>query len=116
MDDLKEQIELLESSDNLSASINDVQKAIDLLVAARAKIAAGVWPYHHCARQQILTTITTDPQTTPLTLAKLHDPLKKTMEIAQKDLKPIYSGLNKYSRALDKVASGPLANSSRAPD
>ncbi|KAF2796130.1 hypothetical protein K505DRAFT_300918 [Melanomma pulvis-pyrius CBS 109.77] len=83
MDDLREQIELLESSDNLSASINDVQKAIDLLVAARAKIAA-------------------DPQTAPLTLAKLHDPLKKTMEVAQKDLKPIYSGLNKYSRALDK--------------
>jgi hypothetical protein len=42
MDDLKEQIELLESSDNLSASIDHVQKAIDLLTAARAKIAAGL--------------------------------------------------------------------------
>jgi hypothetical protein len=41
MDDLREQVELLESSANLSNSINDVQKAIELLTAARAKIAAG---------------------------------------------------------------------------
>jgi hypothetical protein len=45
MDDLKEQIELLESNDNLSASIGHVQKAIDLLTAARAKIAAGPSSY-----------------------------------------------------------------------
>jgi len=43
MDDLRDQVELLESSANLSASINDVQKTIDLLTAARAKIAAGEW-------------------------------------------------------------------------
>ncbi len=41
MDDLREQIELLESSANLSASIDHVQKAIDMLTAAREKIAAG---------------------------------------------------------------------------
>lgn len=83
MDDLREQIELLESSANLSASIGDVQKAIDMLTAAREKIAA-------------------DPSKAPLTLAKLQDPFKKTMEAAQKDLKPIYSGLNKYGKSLDK--------------
>lgn len=83
MDDLREQVELLESSANLSTSINDVQKAIDMLTAARAKIAA-------------------DPKTAPLTLAKLQDPFKKTLDHAQKDLKPIYSGLNKYGKALDK--------------
>lgn len=42
MDDLREQVELLESSANLSTSISDVQRAIDQLVAARAKIAAGM--------------------------------------------------------------------------
>jgi hypothetical protein len=42
MDDLREQIELLESSANLSNSIDDVQKAIDMLTAAREKIAAGM--------------------------------------------------------------------------
>lgn len=45
MDDLREQIELLESSANLSATINDVQKAIDLLTVAREKIAAGMFAY-----------------------------------------------------------------------
>jgi hypothetical protein len=38
-----------------------------------------------------------------LTLAKLQDPLKKALDAAQKDLKPIYAGLNKYGKALDKV-------------
>lgn len=37
-----------------------------------------------------------------MTLAKLQDPLKKTLDTAQKDLKPIYAGLNKYGKALDK--------------
>ncbi|KAF2114723.1 CTLH/CRA C-terminal to lish motif domain-containing protein [Lophiotrema nucula] len=83
MDDLREQIELLEGSANLSATIGDVQSAIDLLTAARAKIA-------------------NDPQTAPLTLAKLQTPLKGMVEQANKDLKPIYSGLNKYGKALDK--------------
>ena len=45
MDDLREQIELLESSANLSATINDVQKAIDLLTVAREKITAGMFAY-----------------------------------------------------------------------
>lgn len=45
----------------------------------------------------------TDPSKASFTLAKLQDPFKKTMDTAQKDLKPIYSGLNKYGKALDKV-------------
>ncbi|KAH3974635.1 hypothetical protein HBH64_137680 [Parastagonospora nodorum] len=83
MDDLREQVELLENSANLSTSIEDIQKAIDQLTAARAKIAA-------------------DPKTAPLTLAKLQDPFKKSLETAQKDLKPVYAGLNKYGKVLDK--------------
>ncbi|KAL6705982.1 hypothetical protein ACN47E_006261 [Coniothyrium glycines] len=83
MDDLREQVELLEDSANLATSIDHVQKAIDMLTAARAKIAA-------------------DPKTAPVTLAKLQDPFKKTLDAAQKDLKPIYAGLNKYGKALDK--------------
>jgi hypothetical protein len=38
-----------------------------------------------------------------LALAKLQDPFKKTLEAAQKDLKPIYAGLNKYGKVLDRV-------------
>lgn len=46
MDDLREQVELLENSANLSTSIDDIQKAIDQLTAARAKIAAGACLFH----------------------------------------------------------------------
>lgn len=102
MDDLREQIELLESSANLSTSIGDVQKAIDMLTAAREKIAAGMFALL-CGLEAWLTSIAIDPSKAPLTLAKLQDPFKKTMDSAQKDLKPIYSGLNKYGKALDKV-------------
>ncbi|EDU47530.1 conserved hypothetical protein [Pyrenophora tritici-repentis Pt-1C-BFP] len=94
MDDLREQIELLESSANLSTSIDDVQKTIDLLTAARAKIAA-------------------DPKLAPLTLAKLQDPFKKSLDVIQKDLKPIYAGLNKYGKALDKDPAEGTFNSER---
>ena len=45
MDDLREQIELLESSANLSATIGDFQNAIDMLTAARDEIAAGLSAY-----------------------------------------------------------------------
>jgi hypothetical protein len=54
----------------------------------------------------------TDPQTAPLTLAKLQDPFKKSLDTTQKDLKPIYSGLNKYGKVLDKVATIPISSSS----
>ncbi|KAF2638335.1 hypothetical protein P280DRAFT_405161 [Massarina eburnea CBS 473.64] len=83
MQELLEQLETLEKTANLAASIDHVQEAIDMLTAARAKIAA-------------------DAQSAPLTLAKMQDPLKRTLEAAQKDIKPIYSGLNKYGKALDK--------------
>ena len=83
MDDLRDHIDQLEASANLATAIEDVQKVIDQLTAARAKIAAG--------------------DSAPVVLAKLQDPVKKTLDTAQKDLKPIYAGLNKYAKALDKV-------------
>ncbi|KAF2732690.1 hypothetical protein EJ04DRAFT_469763 [Polyplosphaeria fusca] len=83
MDDLREQVELLESKANLSTSIQDIQKAIDLLTTARAKIAA-------------------DPHTAPITLAKLQSPFKQALKQANDDLKPVYSSLGKYGKALDK--------------
>lgn len=107
MDDLREQVELLEGSANLSTSIADVQKALDLLTAARAKIAAGECV--SCGVGGILTGRRAEPKTAPLTLAKLQDPFKKTLETAQKDLKPIYAGLNKYGKALDRVCHSPCS-------
>ncbi|KAF2864883.1 CTLH/CRA C-terminal to lish motif domain-containing protein [Massariosphaeria phaeospora] len=83
MDELREQIELLQGSANLATSIDDVQKTIELLTAARAKIE-------------------TEPHKAPITLATLQSPVKASLEVAQKDLKPAYFGLNKYGKALDK--------------
>lgn len=97
-----EQVELFEKTANLSASINDVHNTIDLLTTARAKIAAGARPVPAFGRS-MANHHRADPQTAPLTLAKLQDPLKKSLEAAQKDIKPIYSGLGKYGKALDKV-------------
>ena len=45
MHELLEQLDVLEKSANLSASIHDVQNVIELLTAARDKIAAGGCPY-----------------------------------------------------------------------
>lgn len=56
MDDLMKQIELLEGTTNLSASIDDVQRSIDLLTAARAKIAAGNGPYRDAEQYHTHTT------------------------------------------------------------
>lgn len=110
MDDLREQVELLETTANLSTSISDIQKTIDLLTAARSRIAAGKLCAHCKPLSTDLISRRVDAQTAPLTLAKLHDPVKKTLDSAQKNLKPIYSGLNKYGKALDKVLAllGPL--------
>lgn len=52
-------------------------------------------------------TIGTEPSMAPWTLAKLQDPLKKSLETAQKDLLPMYRALGKYSKALDKVRHPP---------
>jgi hypothetical protein len=109
MDDLREQVELLENSANLSTSIDDIQQAIGQLTAARAKIAAGACLFHGPPIGTLLTTTPSDPKTAPLTLAKLQDPFKKALETAQKDLKPVYAGLNKYGKVLDKVALSPHA-------
>lgn len=83
MDDLREQIELLESSANLSASIGDFQKAIDMLAAAREDIAA-------------------DPSKAAFTLAKLKTPFNEAVDASYQNLKPVNSGLSKYGKALDK--------------
>jgi hypothetical protein len=58
-----------------------------------------------CAVRTWLIITRADPKSAPLTLAKLQDPFKKTLESAQKDLKPVYAGLNKYGKELDKVPS-----------
>jgi len=44
-----------------------------------------------------------DPTKAPTTLAKLQNPVKTSFDAINDDLKETYSGLNKYTKALDKV-------------
>ncbi|OCL08718.1 hypothetical protein AOQ84DRAFT_363865 [Glonium stellatum] len=83
MDALKHEVEQLQKRDNLEKSIDDVQKTIDLLMNARKALS-------------------TDPKSTSMTLAKLQTPVKQSFDKVNDDLKKIHSGLNKYSKALDK--------------
>ncbi|KAF2140020.1 uncharacterized protein K452DRAFT_274670 [Aplosporella prunicola CBS 121167] len=83
MDSLKIEHEKLEKRGNLSKSINDVQKTIDLLTKAREAVAA-------------------DPTSAQMTLAKLQTPMKHSFDKVNEDLKEVHQALGKYGKALDK--------------
>ncbi|KAK2801239.1 hypothetical protein FQN50_007799 [Emmonsiellopsis sp. PD_5] len=65
-------------------SIKDVQATVDLLQEARDHIAQN-------------------PTSASITLAKLQNPVKASFEVTNESLKEAHSGLNKYTRALDKL-------------
>ena len=89
----------LEKKGNLTKTIDDVQKTIDLLTAAREAIAK-------------------DGSSQAPTLAKLKRPVKASLDQVNSDTKEIYSALKDYGKALDKVRilddSVPLAANSCA--
>ncbi|KAH8700554.1 RMND5A protein [Talaromyces proteolyticus] len=65
-------------------TINEVQSTIDLLQEARNAIAA-------------------DPTKASITLAKLQNPVKASFDTTNDSLKEAHSGLNKYTKALEKL-------------
>ncbi|EAU35544.1 conserved hypothetical protein [Aspergillus terreus NIH2624] len=67
-----------------SQSIKNVQSTIDLLQSAR-------------------DTIASDPTRASITLATLQNPVKSSFDAINDSLKETHSGLNKYSKALDKL-------------
>ncbi|KAI9817116.1 MAG: hypothetical protein M1827_001228 [Pycnora praestabilis] len=83
MDVLQKEHERLSKKSNLSESVDDVQKTIDLLLRARESIAS-------------------DPGHVSIALAKLQNPIKQSFDKINEDLKEVHSGLNKYTKALDK--------------
>ncbi|KAL2351462.1 CTLH/CRA C-terminal to lish motif domain-containing protein [Cryomyces antarcticus] len=86
--------ERLEKKGNLRKSVDHVQETIDLLMKARATIAA-------------------DPSVATTTLAKLQTPVKQSLDKVNGDLKEIHASLGKYSKALDKkFKDKPLPSSS----
>lgn len=75
--------EQLEKRGNLSKTLQDVQRTIDLLQSARDAVASN-------------------PDTTALTVAKLKQPVKQSFDKLDDDLKEVNKGLNQYQKALDK--------------
>ena len=107
MEALLEEHEKLSRKGNLSKSVEDVQKTIDLLVRARDSIAASMLDsVLRVSGKESLTHSRChfqDQSSASVTLAKLQNPVKQSFEAINSDLKDVYKGLGNYSKALDKV-------------
>ena len=116
MEGLFKEHDKLLTKGNLSKSVEDVQKTIDLLKRARDAVAAS--RYRDVA--SLMSTPTTSPRTVfavcmltnrllqghgnaSLTLAKLQNPVKQSFDAVNSDLKEVHKVLGDYSKALDKV-------------
>ncbi|KAL0632120.1 hypothetical protein Q9L58_008988, partial [Maublancomyces gigas] len=83
MESIEKEYERLRKRSNLSRSITDVDKCIQLLQNARAAIA-------------------NDPTSSAVNLAKLQQSVPATLDKINDTQKEIYAGLNRYGRSLDK--------------
>ncbi|RPB01558.1 hypothetical protein L873DRAFT_1676176 [Choiromyces venosus 120613-1] len=86
MEAIQKEYERLIKRANLSKSINDVDHCLTLLETAREAILRG-----------------TDPTTSKMTLVKLQQAMSTGLSKVQDDHKEIYTGLNRYGKALDKT-------------
>ncbi|MCJ1479539.1 hypothetical protein MMC13_008225 [Lambiella insularis] len=87
MEVLQEEQERLSKKDDLSSGVKDVQKTIDMLIKARSSISDN-------------------PSSASVTLAKLQNPVRQSLDCINSDLKEVYKGLGNYSKALDKKFKG----------
>jgi hypothetical protein len=86
MEDLRKDQTRLAGKARYTKAIDQVQEMIDLLTKAKA-------------------TINESPSAAPIQLAKLKQPVKKSFDVANSNLKEIHSGLKDYEKALNKVGS-----------
>ena len=108
MDLLLQEHDQLASRSNLTRTIQDVQKTIDLLTRARDTVAEGM--YTSSSRsdrssrpRKLIGRAVVDPSSASITLAKLQNPVKQSFDVINGDLKEIYNGLGRYQKVLDKV-------------
>lgn len=116
MDLVQKEHERLSKRLKANQGIKNVQSTIDLLQSARDAIAAGmsfgfVRPTTSLDSWLIQCAFL-DPSQASITLAKLQNPVKSSFDTINDSLKETHSGLNKYSKSLDKVA-GPLLGIAR---
>lgn len=126
MDVVKKEHDRLFKRQKAAQGIQNVQSTIDLLQSARDVIAAGSYNYPcdllwYCGgegcvpgnfailRQTTIRTTTDivfellDPNSAAVTLTKLQNPMKSSFDSINDNLKETHSGLNKYTKSLDKV-------------
>jgi hypothetical protein len=84
MEDLQKEQERLARTGNYSKAIDQIQEMIDLLTQTRDSIISN-------------------PSTTGIQLAKLKQPVKKSFDKANDNLKEVHSALKDFSKVLDKV-------------
>ncbi|OTB05641.1 hypothetical protein M426DRAFT_319626 [Hypoxylon sp. CI-4A] len=85
---LQKDLEKLANSAKLSDAIEDVDKIIESLVAARDKVASA-----------------NDPHTTSLTLTKLQNPIREELDGLTSDLKLVYKAQNEFNKSLKNAFS-----------
>ncbi|KAK6496715.1 hypothetical protein TWF481_001703 [Arthrobotrys musiformis] len=83
MDAIEKELDRLTNGANLSKSVKEIDKCLELLLAAR-------------------TTIENDPSATISTLQTLEPGLKAGFQAANESLKGLHGGIGKYGKALDK--------------
>ncbi|KAI2783620.1 CTLH/CRA C-terminal to lish motif domain-containing protein [Daldinia loculata] len=80
---LQKDLDKLTGSAKLSDAVQDVDKVIDLLTAAREKVASA-----------------NNPHTTNLTLAKLQNPIKEQLDVLNSNLRHVYKAQNEFNKSL----------------
>ncbi|KAL7620284.1 hypothetical protein AAE478_009277 [Parahypoxylon ruwenzoriense] len=85
---LQKDLEKLTSSAQLSDAVHDVDGIIDLLTAARERVAEA-----------------TDPHTIGLTLTKLQNPIKEELDGLNSNLKHVYKAQTEFNKSLKSAFS-----------
>ncbi|KAI1844786.1 hypothetical protein JX265_011323 [Neoarthrinium moseri] len=86
MEVLEKELEKLKDTAQLSNSLANVDKIIDLLTAARSEVERA-----------------NDPHVTSLTLTKLQNPVQRGLDAVLDDLKVVHKGQVKFGKALEKA-------------
>lgn len=100
MDNLEKELGRLERKANLTASVDEVEKALATLKNARASIEAGTEGL--CLELVTInnTTPRTDGNTAQKSLLTAHNSVKQNFERMNENLKDIHNGMNKYGKAI----------------
>ncbi|KAI8965396.1 CTLH/CRA C-terminal to lish motif domain-containing protein [Daldinia sp. FL1419] len=85
---LQKDLDKLTGSAKLSDAVQDVDKIIDLLTAARERVASA-----------------NNPHTTNVTLAKLQNPIKEQLDGLNSDLRRVYKAQNEFNKSLKTAFS-----------